>query len=170
MLEHRGKVLSPPATPPERRRESGRNAAWQNFHLKSLIVSALPPRADMCRAPTHVRFVPYADIHRLVGTAALTASLALLSRQFEPSFGDFKQIGLFFFASCLLRGSQSFLSVAAKLLSFTGHAIAAETFRKNRFRGEDEDVDGPGRLLIGPRSNFVWSVRADEHRSDRCPL
>ena len=57
--------------------------------------------------------------------------------EFEPSFGDFKQFGLFFFfASSLLRGSQSFLSVAAILFSFADHAIAAETFRKSKFRGE----------------------------------
>jgi hypothetical protein len=57
---------------------------------------------------------------------------ALLLGQFEPSFGDLALFGLFFFASGLFRGSQSFLAKATILFSLADHAIAAEIFRKNR--------------------------------------
>ena len=30
----------------------------------AIVMSALPPIADMCGAPAHVRFVPIADIRR----------------------------------------------------------------------------------------------------------
>ena len=33
------------------------------------LMSALPPKADMCSATRHVRFVPIADIAPLAGTA-----------------------------------------------------------------------------------------------------
>ena len=84
-----------------------------------------------------------------VGSASIS-SVAMLPGEFEPSFGDFKQFGLFFFASSQLRGSQSLLSVAALLFSLADHVIAAETFRKNRFR--EEDVEGPVgcQLDLGP--------------------
>ena len=55
------------------------------------------------------RFVPIADIPHLVTAVALIAAVdmiaavAMLHGEFEPSFGDFKQFGLFFFASSLLR-------------------------------------------------------------------
>jgi hypothetical protein len=85
--------------------------------------------------------------------SALISSVAMHRGEFEPSFGDFKQFGLFFFfASSLLRGSQSLLSVAAILFSLADHVIAAETFRKNRFQGEV--VDGPGWLPVGLKPNL----------------
>ena len=31
-------------------------------HKRTFAVSALPPKADMCSASRHVRFVPIADI------------------------------------------------------------------------------------------------------------
>ena len=81
----------------------------------------------------------HCSIFRRASSLVAAVGTALISfvGEFEPSFGDFKQFGLFFFfASSLLRGSQSFLSVAAILFSFADHAIAAETFRKSKFRGE----------------------------------
>jgi hypothetical protein len=60
----------------------------------------------------------------------------MLRGEFEPSFGDSKQFGLFFFASSLLRGSQSLLSVAAILFILADHVIAAETFRKEQVFGK----------------------------------
>ena len=40
-------------------------------------VSALPPKADMCSAKRHVRFVPIADINDLSGAAAIGGCAAL---------------------------------------------------------------------------------------------
>ena len=77
--------------------------------------------------------MPIADIRHLV--AAVGSALISFVGEFEPSFGDFKQFGLFFFASSLLRGGQGFLCVTAILFSFADHAIAAETFRKPQVSG-----------------------------------
>ena len=81
----------------------------------------------------------------------------MLVGQLEPSLGDPEQFGFFLFARSLLRRSESFLSVATVLFGFADHAIAAETFRKNRVRGED--VDGRCQLPIGPRSNLFGTAR-----------
>ena len=37
-------------------------------------MSALPPKADMCSAPAHVRFVPIADIRELICANRKTAA------------------------------------------------------------------------------------------------
>ena len=86
----------------------------------------------------------------LVGAVALIASVVVLTGEFEPSFGDFKQIGLFFFGISLLRGGQSLLSTAAILFSFADHALVAETFRKKRFREEDVEDPVGCQLDLGP--------------------
>jgi len=52
----------------------------------------------------------------------------MLPGEFEPSFGEFEQFGLFSFASSLLRGNQSFLSIATILFSFDAHVFASATF------------------------------------------
>ena len=104
----------------------------------------------MCSATRHVRFVPIADIHQLSWSCRLDASVVVLTGEFEPSFGDFNQIGLFFFGSSLLRGGQSLLSTAAILFSFADHALAAETFRKKRFREEDVEDPVGCQLDLGP--------------------
>ena len=72
----------------------------------------------------------------LVAAVALAWISALLVGQLEPSLGDLEQFGLFFFASSLLRGSQSFLSKATILFSFAAHGIAAETFLEEQVCGE----------------------------------
>jgi hypothetical protein len=71
----------------------------------------------------------------------------MLRGEFEPSFGDSKQFGLFFFASSLLRGSQSLLSVAAILFILTDHVIAADISERTGFR--EEDVEGPVGCQLG---------------------
>ena len=78
----------------------------------------------------------------------------MLRGEFEPSFGDSKQFGLFFFASSLLRGSQSLLSVAAILFILADHVIAAETFRK-------EQVFGKKKKMLKARSVASWDARVD---------
>ena len=40
-------------------------------------MSALPPKADMCSAKRHVRFVPIADINDMSGAAAIGGCAAL---------------------------------------------------------------------------------------------
>jgi len=60
--------------------------------------------------------------------SALISSVAMLPGEFEPSFGEFEQFCLFFFASSLLRGNQSFLSIATILFSFDAHVFASATF------------------------------------------
>ena len=94
-------------------------------------MSALPPKrtravqlemSAKCQKRTFIS---------LVAAVALVWSSVFLVGQLEPSFGDLEQFGLFFFASSLLRGSQSFLSKATILFSLADHGIAAETFRKN---------------------------------------
>ena len=76
----------------------------------------------------------------------------MLRGEFEPSFGNSKQFGLFFFASSLLRGSQSLLSVAAILFILADHVIAAETFRKEQVFGKK---------MLKARSVASWDARVD---------
>ncbi len=64
-LSHAMKITSRPLPPPKRGGEDGRNTARQNFQRGNLILSSLPPKADMCSALADVRFVPTADMeHR----------------------------------------------------------------------------------------------------------
>ena len=46
--------------------QKGMSALRQKTCAAQKVMSALPPRADICGATAHVRFVPIADIARLV--------------------------------------------------------------------------------------------------------
>ena len=44
----------------------------------AIVMSALPPKADMCSALAHVRFVPIADIRELIRASRKNLRLSLL--------------------------------------------------------------------------------------------
>jgi hypothetical protein len=69
--------------------ESGMSALGQKqtFAVQD-VMSALPPKADMCGALAHVRFVPEADIHR-TSCASVALASHLNSRCLGHLRGDF---------------------------------------------------------------------------------
>jgi hypothetical protein len=48
--------------------------------MPQMVMSALPPKADMCGATRDVRFGPIADIIKLIRSARLRAQLVCLER------------------------------------------------------------------------------------------
>ena len=49
-----------------------------------VVMSALPPKADMCSAPAHVRYGPIADILLQSALISLSTSVAITSLIFHP--------------------------------------------------------------------------------------
>jgi hypothetical protein len=48
--------------------------------MPQMVMSALPPKGDMCGATRDVRFGPIADIIKLIRSASLRAQLVCLER------------------------------------------------------------------------------------------
>ena len=130
-----------------------------------ILIAALKDTDDLARTSALSALVAYgqaavpmlipAITDRQRGPGAVMEVLSASARTPGPRppsarVGTIGQFGLFFFASSLLRGSQSFLSVTAILFSCADHAIAAETFRKNRSRGKDLDGLVGCQLDLGP--------------------
>ena len=60
--------------------------------LSTIVMSALPPIADMCSATGDVRFVPIADIARLHSTTSPSIRLMLSFTSIFPKFSPLKSL------------------------------------------------------------------------------
>src|SRR5262245_26227507 len=66
------------------------------------VMSALPPKADMCGATTDVRFGPIADIEVMPARTSRALDEQSSARQNNRDFGELAQLGIDFDCACML--------------------------------------------------------------------